>query len=467
MHGLVKLASLINHCLLSRTSPDMTDRDIRFYNLAQMDKAARARLLVRSEENLDSFIDAVKPIIAAVEKEGDAALIRCAQRFDGAPADFKAIVTPPEDFVWARQAVSKEVVEALEFAADNIRRYHQAQMPEDMWLKEMRPGVFAGERWSPLDSVACYVPRGKGSFPSVALMTAIPAVVAGAKRVVMLTPPGPDGRADAATLIAAELAGVTEVYRVGGAQAVAAAAYGTQSVPRCLKIVGPGSPYLIAAKKLLADRIDPGMLAGPSEALVLADDTADGRLAALDLLVEVEHGPDSSGFLVTPSRAVAEAALKAIPGFFGQMSETRIDYTMTVLSSDRGGIVLTPDIQSAYDFVNDYAPEHLMIHAKEPYAHLGQIRNAGEILLGENSSNTLANFVIGPNNVLPTNGWAKTMSPLSVFDYMKRATVAQVTRAGYASLAKAAEVIARYEGFDAHANAVSETRAKIMADRKG
>ena len=444
----------------------MTTRAIRFYELAKMGADARARLLVRSEENLDSFIDAVKPIIAEVAAEGDRALIRCAQRFDGAPAGFNAIRTPPEDFALARQTVSKDVIAALEFAADNIRRYHQAQMPEDMWLKEMRPGVFAGERWSPLDSVACYVPRGKGSFPSVALMTAIPAVVAGAKRVVILTPAGADGRADAATLIAAELAGVTEVYRVGGAQAVAAAAYGTESVPRCLKIVGPGSPYLIAAKKLLADRIDPGMLAGPSEALILADATADGRLAALDLLVEVEHGPDSSGFLVTPSRQVAEAALAAIPGFFGEMSETRIDYTLTVLSSERGGIVLTPDLESAYDFVNDYAPEHLMIHAREPYAHLGRIRNAGEILLGENTSNTLANFVIGPNNVLPTSGWAKTMSPLSVFDYMKRATVAQVTRAGYADLAKAAETIARYEGFDAHANAVSATRARIMAERK-
>jgi histidinol dehydrogenase len=444
----------------------MTDRIVRLYELAKMDAAARARLMVRSEEDLQGFVDAVKPIVAAVAAEGDAALVNCAKRFDGAPTDFHAICTPAEDFTWAEKTVSREVADALAFAADNIRRYHEAQMPEEMWLKEMHPGVFAGERWTPIDSVACYVPRGKGSFPSVALMTAIPAIVAGARRVVMLTPPGPDGRADAATLLAAKLAGVSEVYRVGGAQAVAAAAYGTQSVPRCLKIVGPGSPYLIAAKKLLADRIDPGMLAGPSEALILADETADGRLAALDLLVEVEHGPDSSGFLVTPSRAVAEAALAAIPGFFGKMSETRIDYTMTVLSSERGGIVLTPDLQSAYDFVNDYAPEHLMIHAQEPYQHLGHIRNAGEILLGESTSNTLANFVIGPNNVLPTSGWAKTMSPLSVFDYMKRATVAHVTPSGYAQLAGAAETLARYEGFDAHANAVSATRADLLATRR-
>ncbi|TDQ83324.1 histidinol dehydrogenase [Dongia mobilis] len=445
----------------------MTDRRVRLYDLARMDDAARARLLVRSEENLDQFVEAVKPIVADVAARGDAALADCARRFDGAPAEFSQILTPPEDFAWADRQVSDEVKAALAFAADNIRRFHLAQMPEDMWLKEMRPGVFAGERWTPIDSVACYVPRGKGSFPSVALMTAIPAVVAGVPRVVMLTPPGADGRADAATLVAARLAGVSEVYRVGGAQAVAAVAYGTASVPHCLKIVGPGAPYLIAAKKLLADRIDPGMLAGPSEALVLADETADGKLAALDLLVEVEHGPDSSGFLVTNSRDVAEAAIAAIPGFFGNMSATRIDYTMTVLSSERGGIVLTPDLTSAYDFVNDYAPEHLMIHAREPYQHLGHIRNAGEILLGENTSNTLANFVIGPNNVLPTSGWAKTMSPLSVFDYMKRATVAHVTPKGYHELAGAAECLARYEGFDAHANAVSATRAAIMKERDG
>ena len=444
----------------------MTERAIRQHDLARLDKASRQRLLVRSEEDLGGFIEKVRPIIQAVEREGDVALIRFARQFDGVPADFSLIPSPAADFDWAMGNVAPEIVKALEFAADNIRRFHQAQMPEKMWMKDMLPGVKAGERTLPIDSVACYVPRGKGSFPSVALMTAIPAVVAGVPRIIILTPPGADGRADAATLIAAKIAGVSDVYRVGGAQAVAAVAFGTQSVPRCLKIVGPGSPYLIAAKKLLSDRIDPGMLAGPSEAILLADETADGRLAALDLLIEVEHGPDSSGFLVTNSRQVAEAALAALPEFLGQMGKARAAFAGEVLSSDRGGIVLAPDLQAAYDFINDYAPEHLMIHARDPHRHLDHVRNAGEILLGEMSSNTLANFVIGPNNVLPTSGWAKTMSALSVMDFLKRSTVAQVSDEGYRRLAPAAEILARYEGFDAHANAVSATRDRVLAARK-
>ena len=437
-------------------------RAIAVHDLAKLSAAARGRLLVRSEEDLSVFVERVKPIVAAVKAEGDAALARFAGQFDQAPITADAIRTPESDFADALRNVDPQVVRAIEYAADNIRRFHAAQLPEEMWLKEMQPGVFAGERWSAIDSVACYVPRGKGSFPSVALMTAIPALVAKVPRVIILTPPGTDGRCDPATLVAARVAGVSEVYRCGGAQAVAAAAYGTATVPRCVKIVGPGSPYLVAAKKLLADVIDPGVLAGPSESIIFADDTADGRLAALDLLVEAEHGPDSSCFLVTTSRKVAADAVAAIPGFWKQMSATRVEYSAEVLSGEHGGVVLAPDLDAAYAFINDYAAEHLMIQSDEPFAHLKKIKHAGEILLGNRTSNTLANFVIGPNNVLPTNGAARTMSPLSVHDFGKRSTVAHVTSVGYAELAQHARILATYEGFDGHANAVSETRDRLM-----
>lgn len=439
-------------------------RAIALHDLSQLAAPDRARLLVRSEEDLSTFVERVRPIIAAVRAEGDAALARFAVQFDQAPLRADAIRTPESDFDDAFHTVDPAVIRAIDYAAGNIRRFHEAQVPQEMWLKEMQPGVFAGERWTPIDSVACYVPRGKGSFPSVALMTAIPAVVAKVPRVIVLTPPGADGRCDPATLVAARIAGVAEVYRCGGAQAVAAAAYGTATVPRCVKIVGPGSPYLVAAKKLLADIIDPGLLAGPSESIVFADDTADGRLAALDLLVEAEHGPDSSCFLVTPSRRVAEAAIAAIPGFWAQMSATRVDYSAEVLCGQRGGIVLAPDLEAAYDFINDYAAEHLMIQSDAPFAHLHRIRHAGEILLGNRTSNTLANFVIGPNNVLPTNGAARTMSPLSVHDFGKRSTVAHVTSVGYRDLAGHAHTLASYEGFDGHANAVSATRDRLMGN---
>ncbi len=438
------------------------DRPIALFELTALSREARDRLLVRSEADLAVFEARVAPIIEEVRRDGDAALARFAARFDGAQLSPDEIRTPDDEFEQAFKAVAPEVIQALEYAVDNVRRYHEAQLPEDMWMKEMRPGIFAGERWSPIDSVACYVPRGKGSFPSVAVMTAVPAIVAKVPRVIICTPPLPDGRTDPATLVAAKLAGVREVYRCGGAQAVAAVAYGTATVPRVVKMVGPGSPYLVAAKKLLAHRIDPGILAGPSESIILADETADGRLAALDLLIEAEHGPDSSCFLVTNSRKVAEDARAAIPGFWSQMSEQRVDFSATVLRGPQGGIVLAPDFAAACDFVNDYAPEHLTIHASDPWQHMSKIRNAAEILLGDRTPNTLANFVLGPNAVLPTSGAAKTSSALSVYDFIKRSSVAYVTQAGYGEAALQARRLATYEGFDGHANAVSETRDRLM-----
>jgi len=262
--------------------------------------------------------------------------------------------------------------------------------------------------------------------------------------------------------VAAKLAGVKEVYKCGGAQGVAAVAYGTQTVPKMAKIVGPGSPYVVAAKRLLSDVIDPGIPAGPSESIILCDETANGRIAALDLIVESEHGPDSSAFLVTDSRAVAEAARKAIPEYWGQMGAQRVAFSSAVLGGARGGIVLAPDFEQAIAFVNDYAPEHLEILGNDPFAYLGRIQNAGEILLGDHTPVPLGNFVLGPNAVLPTSGQARTCSPLSVFDFMKRSSIGYVTASGYPALAKHAKVLATYEGFDGHANAVSSLREKAL-----
>ena len=396
----------------------------------------------------------------AVAREGDAALLRFARELDGAEVPPDGLAVSRAEFDAAERAVDGEVRAALEVAVDAVRRFHEAQRPEEMWLKEMRPGVFAGDKWLPIDSVACYVPRGKGSFPSVAVMTAIPAAVAGVPEVAILTPPGPDGSVDPATLLVARLAGVERVYKAGGAGAVAAAAHGTETVPRCLKIVGPGSPWVVAAKRLLADLIDPGTPAGPSEAIVLADETADGRVCALDLLIESEHGPDSSAWLVTPSRAVAEAAAGAIPAFWAEMGEWRAGFSRAVLGGPRGGILLAPDMDAALDFVNAHAPEHLEIQSAEPFRWLGRIRNAGEILLGERTPIVLGNFVLGPNAVLPTGGAARTRSALGVHDFMKRVSIGWATREGYDTLAPHARALARYEGFDAHANAVSPLRER-------
>ncbi len=441
-------------------------KSISFHDLTAVSDAERSALLLRAESDIEPFVEKVRPIIEAVRNEGDVALARFANEFDRSPVSADAIAATPDDFEAALADVDDDMIAVLEFCCDNVRRFHQAQMPESMWMKEMHPGVFAGEKVEPIDSVACYVPRGKGSFPSVVMMTAIPAVVAGVPNAAIITPPGPDGKIDAATLVAARLAGVENVYKCGGAQGVAAVAFGTDTVPVCRKIVGPGSPWVIAAKRLLSDRLDPGPPAGPSESIILADETASGRVAALDLLIEAEHGPDSSAYLVTNSKRVAEEAIAAIPGYWLEMGEQRVDFSAAVLCGARGGVILAGSMHEAIAFVNDYAPEHLQIHAHSPFDYLGQLHNAGEILLGEHTPVCIGNFTLGPNAVLPTNGAAMTRSPLGVHDFLKLVSIGHVTKRGYDLLAPYAHKFARYEGFDAHANAVSDLRTRAFGTGK-
>ena len=434
-----------------------------FHDLAALSREEREALLKRTEANLSAYLERAQPIIEAVRQEGDAALARFARELDKADVAADRIAVTEADFEAAFDEVDRDVIEAIEFAIRNIRSFHEEQRPEPMWLKEVRPGAFGGDRWHPIPSVALYVPRGKGAFPSVTMMTSVPAVVAGVPEIAILTPPTPDGKADAATLVAARLAGVSTVYKCGGAQAVAAAAYGTETVRKTVKIMGPGSPWVVAAKRLLAGIIDTGTPAGPSEAIVLADETADGRMAALDLLIEAEHGPDSSAYLVTTSRKVAEDAIAALPDHWARMGPQRVEFSEAVLNGPRGGIVLAPSIEEAYHFVNDYAPEHLEILSAEPFRHLGHITNAAEVLMGPYTPITLGNFVLGPNCVLPTGGWARSFGPLSVTDFMKRSSVGYVTSAAYRELARHARKLAEYEGFDSHANAVSEIRYGLFA----
>jgi histidinol dehydrogenase len=439
---------------------------ISFYDLSKMTRTARGQLLKRTEADLSEYEEKVKPIIFAVRHEGDAAVARFARQFDKAPVEADTIAATEEDFARAEKTLEPQVRDALAFMAGSITRFHEDQKPEEMWFHEIRPGVFAGDRTTAIPSVACYIPRGKGAFPSSVLMQTIPAKVAGVKDVCIITPPGPDGRIDDATLVAARMAGVSKVFKAGGAQGIAAVAYGTETIPKCSKVVGPGSPWVGAAKRLVSHVIDTGTPAGPSELVVLADGTADGRLAGLDLIIESEHGPDSSAFLVTWDAKVAEDAIEAIPEFWKQMGPERVAYSSTVLGGPMGGVVLARDEEEAIAFCNDYAPEHLGVHSDEPFQYLGRLEHAGEILLGRHTPPTLGNFVIGVNHVLPTSGWAKTGSPLTVHDFMKRTSVAYVTGKGYPELAKHAEVIARYEGFDGHANAVSETRARLLRTNK-
>ncbi|RWM17314.1 MAG: histidinol dehydrogenase [Mesorhizobium sp.] len=436
--------------------------NVSFHDLSQLDAASRAALMRRSETDLSGFMEKAAPIIEAVRTEGDAALVRFARDFDKADLDASRLKVSPAEFDAAFGMVDEEVIAAIRFGIDNIRHFHEEQKPEAMWLKEMRPGAYAGDRFTPIRSVALYVPRGKGAFPSVTMMTAVPAVVAGVPELAIVTPPAPDGSVDAATLVAARLAGVETVYKCGGAQAVAAVAYGTETIKAALKIVGPGSPWVVAAKRLLAGVIDPGLPAGPSEAIILADDSVHGGLAALDLLIEAEHGPDSSAYLVTHSRRVAEEALAALPEHWARMSEQRVAFSTAVLTGACGGIVLTASIEESYRFINDYAPEHLEILSTDPFAHLGHITEAAEILMGPHTPVSIGNFGLGPNAVLPTSRWARTCGPLSVTDFVKRSSIGYVTAAAYPEFARHARTLARYEGFSSHEHAVSDVRDRYL-----
>ena len=436
---------------------------VSFHETSKLTAADYKALLKRSEADLSSFVEKVKPIIEAVRLEGDEALVRFGQQLDGSALLSKeALKVREAEFAAAFEEVEEVVIEAIRYGITNIRTFHEEQKPETMWMKEIRPGAYAGDRLTPIRSVAIYVPRGKGAFPSVTMMTTVPGVVAKVPKLAIFTPPLPNGSVDAATLVAASIAGVDTVYKCGGAQAVAAAAFGTETVERALKIVGPGSPWVVAAKRSLSDIIDPGLPAGPSEAIIFADDSVGGGLAALDLLIEAEHGPDSSAYLVTHSRRVAEEALSTLPDHWARMTAQRVEFSKTVLTGDYGGILLTSSVEESYQFINDYAPEHLELLSTEPFTHLGHITEAAEILMGPHTPVCIGNFSLGPNAVLPTSQGAKTYGPLSVHDFMKRSSIGYVTPPAYPELAKRAKVLARYEGFSSHENAVSPIREKYL-----
>jgi len=436
--------------------------DVSFYEYDKLSSEEKAALLRRSEGDLSAFVEKVAPIIEAVRAEGDAALARFGRDFDKADITADRLKATEAEFDAAFDMVDRETREAIAFGIANIRKFHEEQKPEPMWLKEIRPGAFAGDRFTPIQSVALYVPRGKGSFPSVTMMTAVPAVVAGVPEIQIVTPPAPDGSVDAATLVAAHLAGVETVCKVGGAQAVAAVAFGTETVRPALKIVGPGSPWVVAAKRALSGVLDTGLPAGPSEVMILADETVHGGLAALDLLIEAEHGPDSSAYIVTHSRRVAEEALAALPEHWGRMSAQRVAFSRAVLTGTAGGIVLTPSLEESYAFVNAFAPEHLEILSEDPFVHLSHITEAAEILLGTHTPVSIANFALGPNAVLPTSRWARTFGPLSVTDFVKRSSIGYVTAPAYPEFAKHAHTLALYEGFSSHAHAVSPVREAYL-----
>jgi histidinol dehydrogenase len=426
---------------------------INVYDLKNLTKAEATKLLRRSESDIESFEDTVRPIIQGIREKGDQAIIEYCQKFDNvlmAPSDLKVT---EEEFAKADDNLDTEIKEVIMTSASNIRKFHQAQMPDEMWFTQISKGILAGEKITPIKSMGLYVPRGKGSFPSVMLMLCIPAVIAGVPEVIVCTPPTPEGRVDDASLFTAKTCGIRNIYKVGGAQAIAAMAFGTQTVKKVHKVIGPGNAYVSAAKRLLYGHIDVGTPAGPSESIILCDESIDPKIAALDLLIEAEHGPDSTALLVTHCHEIANKVKAMLPEYINDLPDKRKEFCQTVFSN-YGGIVLTPDIDSSIRFVNDFAPEHLEVLVKEPMLILPEIKNAGEILLGENTPITIGNFSLGVNAILPTGGFAKTFSCVTVHDFLKRSSIGYLSEEGYNSIKDVAKRFAEYEGFPAHANAI-------------
>src|SRR5437764_7671820 len=377
---------------------------IHVYELSKLNAEQRAHILRRAEVAIDELIEYVRPIVHAIREMGDDALIEFMERFDHVQLKSDRLQVSREEIEQAHEQLDSTIHRAIEQAVRNVRTFHERQMPHEQWFAQVAPGVMAGEKITPISSVGLYVPRGKGAFPSVMYMLAAPASIAGVPRIVVCTPPAPDGTVDPASLVAADLCGVHEIYRVGGAQAIASLGYGTDTIGRVHKITGPGSGYVAAAKRLLYGTVDVGLPAGPSESIILADASADPELLARDLLIEAEHGPDSSSLLVTDSRSLAEAVMALLPPKMAELPEWRQAFCRTVFEEPQGtgGIVLAAIMDEAIAFVNEYAPEHLSVQVSEPFALLPRLRNAGEILLGPYTPFCTGNYCVGTNAVLPT-----------------------------------------------------------------
>jgi histidinol dehydrogenase len=431
---------------------------IHTYELANLDTEQRARLMRRAEVAIDDLLEYVRPIVRGVRERGDAALLEYMERFDHVHLTSDRLRVSRAEIERAYDLLDKDVLSAMKVAIHNVRTFHERQMPQEQWFTQIAPGVMGGEKITPITSIGLYVPRGKGAFPSVMYMLAVPATIAGVPRIVVCTPPAANGDVDPATLVAADLSGVHEIYRVGGAQAIAALAYGTETIARVRKVTGPGNPYVSAAKRLLYGTLDVGLPAGPSESVLLADRDADPALVALDLMVEAEHGPDSSSLLVTDSRTLLEAVRALLPAKIAALPEPRQSFCRTGFEGETGtgGLILASDLHEAIDFVNEYAPEHLLVHTREPFAILPELKNAGEILLGSRTSGPLANYALGTNAVLPTGGFAHTFSGTSVYDFLKRTSLGYVTPEGYGPLSAATRRLADFEGFPSHELAVTD-----------
>ena len=407
-------------------------------------------LLKRSPNNYGDFEGSVAEIVANVRKNKDEAIFEYSKKFDGADINADNILVTEEEIKEAYEKVDETLLNVMRKALVNIRSYHEKQK-QNSWIATEDNGAILGQKVTPLQRVGVYVPGGKAVYPSSVLMNIVPAKVAGVDEIIMITPPGRDGKVNPSTLVAAKEAGADKIYKVGGAQAIAALAFGTESIPKVDKIVGPGNIYVALAKKAVFGYVSIDSIAGPSEILVLADETANARYVAADLLSQAEHDEMASAILVTTSQKLAEEVSKEVDGFVAELSRKEIIQK----SLDQFGYILVADdMETAIATANEIAPEHLEIITVNPFETMTKIRNAGAIFLGEYSSEPLGDYFAGPNHVLPTNGTAKFFSPLGVDAFVKKSSIISYSREALQPIYRDIVQFAECEQLTAHANSI-------------
>lgn len=408
-------------------------------------------LLKRSPNNYGEYEAVVADIIAKVRENKDKALFDYTLQFDKAVIKEDNFRVTRQEIEEAYGMLDEDFIEAMKKSAENIRIYHEKQL-RNSWIDTKPDGTILGQKFTPIEKVGVYVPGGKAAYPSSTLMNIIPAKVAGVDRIVMTTPPGKDGKCNPGTLVAADIAGVTEIYKVGGAQAIAALAYGTESVPKVDKIVGPGNIFVALAKRAVFGFVSIDSVAGPSEVLVLSDGTGNARYAAADLLSQAEHDEMASAILITTSMDFANKVSEEVDKFVAVLERKEI---IQKSLDHYGYILVADDMDTAIDAANEIASEHLEILTANPFEVMTKIRNAGAIFLGEYSSEPLGDYFAGPNHVLPTNGTAKFFSPLNVDDFVKKSSIIYYSKDALEKVHRDIELFAHKEGLTAHANSIA------------
>ncbi len=407
-------------------------------------------LLKRSPNNYTQYESSVNEIIANVRANGDAAIFDYTKKFDGATVTAENVEVTEAEIAEAYEQVDPKLLEVIRKAKENIRVYHEKQK-QYSWFDSSIPGTMLGQKVTPIAKAGVYVPGGKAVYPSSVLMNIMPAKVAGVEEIIMTTPCNKEGKVNPSTLVAAKEAGADRVFKVGGAQAIAALAFGTESIPKVDKIVGPGNIYVALAKKAVFGHVSIDSIAGPSEILVLADETANPRFVAADLLSQAEHDELASAILITTSEKLAEEVSKEVEGFCEVLSRKNI---IEKSLENYGYILIAPDLDTAIDTANEIASEHMEIVTANPFEVMTKIKNAGAIFLGEYSSEPLGDYFAGPNHVLPTNGTAKFFSPLSVDDFIKKSSIISYSRDALHAVYKDIAQFADCEQLTAHANSI-------------